>query len=508
MGRLQNAIRALFQGDQKPSRKSNQNHLRFLQAGAQGRLESSWINFPSTPGALINQHWLTLVSRSREQVLNNDYARKFISMVRENVAGQSGFKLNVQITDLDGTPDYVASNAIEEAWEDWGKIGNYEVTGLFSRSAGDRLAVSTVAQDGDCFAAILMGPEFGKWGFQLQFIDAIHLKHDHFETLTNGNEIRHGIEYNQYGKPIAYYFQENSGGDDRFANVGVTNSFKTKRILAENVIHLFLPGMVNQKRGLPWMTTAIWKMRMLSGFEDAAITNARIGAAKMGFFKSTGEDTDPDDEKPIPMDCEAGTFEDIGNRDFVAFDPRFPDAMYEPFVKSLLRSIASGLGVSYNNLANDLTSVSFSSIRQGALDEREVWKGLQEWQMQNWCEKIYNKWIEYQVATGKIKINGTPLRVYQLDKYKKVSFRARRWSWIDPQSEMTAYEKSIGNGLKSRTEIIEEMGRDPEDVWQEIARETKTMNGLGVKPLVPNSFMGNLPADQILKPAQENNPPA
>lgn len=505
MGRFQNAIRAFFEPQKKPTRKSN--HLRFIQAAAQGRLESSWVNFPSTPGALINQNWLTLVSRSREQVLNNDYARRFISLVRENVAGQSGFKINVQITDPNGTPDYIASNAIEEAWDDWSKMGNFDVTGTLSRSAGERLAASTVAQDGECFAILLIGKEFGKWGFQVQFVDATLLKHDHFETLSNGNEIRHGIEVDQYGKPIAYHFQEQ--GDDRFSNIGINKSYKTRRVDAENVIHLFIPGMVGQKRGLPWMTTAIWKMRMLSGFEDAAVTNARIGAAKMGFFYTEGEDIDPeDDQTTLPMDAEAGVFENIGNRKLIQYDPQFPDAMFDPFVKALLRSIASGLGVSYNTLANDLTSVSYSSIRQGTLDEREIWKGLQEWMIQVWSERVYLKWIEYQVATGKIKINGTPLRAYQLEKYKRVSFRGRRWSWIDPQSEMTAYEKAIGNGLKSRTEIIEEMGREAEDVWQETARENKTMEGLGIKPLVPNSFIGNQSPNAGDKLAQEATPPA
>jgi lambda family phage portal protein len=223
-------------------------------------------------------------------------------------------------------------------------------------------------------------------------------------------------------------------------------------------------------------------MRMLAGFEDAAVVNARVSASKMGFFRNL----DGDSDDILEMDAEPGKFEDIGNREFIPYTPQFPDQAFDPFCKAMLRSISSGLGVSYNNLASDLTSVNFSSIRQGALDEREVWKGLQEWLISGFVMPIYEAWLERSLLANKILIAGKPHKFDRLEKYKQVAFTGRRWAWIDPSAEMAANEKAISQKLKSRSEIIRETSnRDPEDVWSEIEREEIEMKKRNIVPLVP-----------------------
>jgi len=62
---------------------------------------------------------------------------------------------------------------------------------------------------------------------------------------------------------------------------------------------------------------------------------------------------------------DAGTIKNIGNRKFVNVDSDYPHQMYSAFVKAHLQGIASGLGISYHALANDLEGVNYSSIRAG-----------------------------------------------------------------------------------------------------------------------------------------------
>lgn len=446
-----------------------------LQAAAAGRTEGNWQVWPTTPDAVIFQDWIRLLARSREQVQNNDHARKFVQLVRENVAGPNGFPLNAQIKDPSGRSDLPASKAIEEAFALWSKKGNWDVTGALSRADGERLAAGSAASDGEFIAVFRYGKEAGPYGFSVQLMDPMLLHPMHFEPLTNGNHIRHGIEFNKYGRPVNYWFKIQDE-----MQIGYTISFgqKYEVVPASNVVHCFVPEMVGQKRGLPWTRTALWRMRMLQGFEDAAVTNARIAASKMGFFR----DPDADDDGEEIMDAEPGTFGNIGSKEFVAWDPAFPNGEFDPFVKSCLRSISAGLGVSYNNLASDLTGVNFSSIRQGALDEREVWKGIQQWMITSFCVPVYEKWLEYALAAEKITINGKPLRLDRLDKYKAVTFKGRRWAWIDPTADVAAAEKLLALKLRSRTSIISEMGGDAEDTWEEISREQDEMDKLGVVP--------------------------
>ena len=472
-----------------------------LDAAKTGRLEGNWNVWPTTPDAVIFQDWMKLVARSREQVQNNDHARKFVQMVRDNVAGPNGFKLNAQVRDPSGKADLPASKAIEQAYEVWSRKGNFEVTGAMSRTDVARLNASTWAQDGEFLMVFRYGPKAGPYGFAVQVIDPMLLHPMHFEKLTNGNSIRHGIEFNEYGRPVNYWVRQQDE-----MQVGYTIGFgqKYEVIPAENVVHCFVPELVGQKRGLPQTRTALWRMKMLQGFEDAAVTNARVSASKMAFFRDP--DADPDAEDDLPMEAEPGTFENIGNKELVDWNPNYPTGEFDPFVKSCLRSIASGLGVSYNNLSSDLTEVNFSSIRQGALDEREVWKGIQQWMITS-CEMVvYEKWLEYALLADKIQINGKSLKFDRIEKYKSVAFMGRRWQWIDPSADVAAAEKLLALKLRSRTSIISEMGADAEDTWEEISREQDEMDKLGV---VPEPTAGSPMTQPVQgKPEDKAKPPA
>lgn len=462
-----------------PQRRPAPTGKRIFQAAGTGRLEQSWTATPTSVDSWIYQHWSTLVARSREQAENNDHATKFVQLCRDNIAGPKGFTLQAQVKDPNGTPDTLASTALEDAFARFSKRGAFDVTGTLSRSDAERMICSNLPIDGEVIAIARYGRELNEFGFAVQFVDPVLLNPMHYEELGNGNVIRHGIEFNSNGKPISYYFRKM---DER--QVGYIQSYGANtydRVPAENVCHIFLPEKIGQKRGLGWMRTALWRLRMLGGFEDAAVVNARVGAAKMGFFRDPEGQNDEDDE--IPMEGDPGTFEDIGNRELVQWNPQFPDQSIDPFTKSLLRSIASGLKVSYNNLASDLTSVNFSSIRQGALDERETWKGLQEMLIGQWSEWLYERWLQRALLAEAVKVANKPLKFERLDKYRGVSWRPRRWGWIDPSAEMAAAEKAIAMRLKSRTEVIgETTGRDAADVWEETAREDKDMAALGVKP--------------------------
>lgn len=476
---------------------------RMLDAAKSGRTEQSWTIWPTTPDAIIFQEWIKLVARSREQCQNNDHARKFLQMLRDNVAGPKGFSLHAQIKDPSGKADLLASRAIEEAFAVFSERGNFEVTGQMSRADVERQLVSTWGQDGEFLAVFRYGAEAGPYGFAVQLIDPMLLHPMQFEKLANGNQVRHGIEFNQYGRPVAYWVRQQDEMQIGYT-VGLGHQ-KYEVIPAENVIHGFVSELVGQKRGMPQTRTALWRLKMLQGFEDAAVTNARVSAAKMGFFRDPEADTNGEDD--TPMDAEPGTFENIGNKEFVAFDPHFPVGDFDPFVKSMLRSVGSGLGVPYNDLANDLTAVNYSSIRQGTLDVRENYKGIQEWLIGCWCDVLYRKWLEWALLKGKITVNGRPLKPERMEKYKAVEFQGRRWDWIDPKSDVDAAEKALALKLKSRSSVIRAMGSDPDTTWQEISREEDEMSTLGVVPEpTPGSPMTQTPQQQAASSDQQ--PPA
>ena len=454
-----------------------------IQAAATGRTESQWTTWPISPDNVVNKYLRTLIARSRHAVANNDHAKKFTQMVRDNVVGPNGFTLHAQVQRSNSRIDEPANNAIEAAYRRQSRRESWDIAGKLSRTEFERLWIQTIATDGEAIAIIHQGDYAGPTGFSLQMIDPLFIDPQHNQILSQDRYIRHGIEFDHYGRTHAYYFRKY---DEVHPQHVTYESQKYERVPAERVIHAFVPEMVGQKRGLPWMQTALWRMRMLQAYEDAAVTAARTKASDMLLFKDEEGVIDNEQLEAFELDVEAG----IG-RVLPAgltphnFHPTYPSGEFDVFTKSVLRSIASGLGVSYNNLSSDLTSVNFSSIRQGALEERQMWRGLQEWVIDTFCRPIYERWLERALLTGEIKIDsGAPLNPSRINKYKKVHFIGRRWQWIDPSSEIAAHEKAIALKLASRQGIIRESGADPYDIWQQIAEEEKAMKEQGIDPTV------------------------
>ncbi|MBP0047658.1 phage portal protein [Marinobacterium sp. AK62] len=490
--RNQEQLTTPAQQDDKPRRKFTGlgRHLaRMFDAGQSDRLTESWGTMPLTADDIVRRNQRVIVARSREQAANNDYAKAYLRMCRQNIVGQRGVQLQAQSRDPSGKLDQLANDAIEAAWHAWGKRQNCDVTGQLSWRSLQSICTTSAAKDGEFMVRIITGSDAGEWGVALQVLDPQRCPVDFDqEKLPSGKFVRHGIEFNRYGKPLAYYFTTTDAVDADYSYGGR----HYVRVPAKQIIHGFLPDIVGQKRGLPWMATGLWRAKMLEGFEKAALVNARVSAAKGGFFEwEEGYGPEQDEDEELYMDADPGSFQELpaGVR-FREWNPQYPSGEFAPFHKSMLRGFASGWGVAYNNLANDLEGVNFSSIRQGKLDERDNWKDLQEWLIEQLIEPVFEAWLPRQLLAGRIKVNGKPLKAERLDKYRNVSWQPRRWEWIDPRADMDAAERSVQNLIDSPSQVIRNQGRDPQTVWRELARDIEAMKAAGIPDEFISTAMG------------------
>ncbi|MEC8887356.1 MAG: phage portal protein [Pseudomonadota bacterium] len=477
----------LSQGASK-ARRVWRNMSRMFKAGKQSRTNSKWPSTPIPADVVVENYQRTLVARSREQCANNDYAKNYVRMVHQNVVGPQGVLLQAQIRNSTGKLDNKACEAVESAWSAWSKK-HCDIRMKSTWRAIQRACVVSAVKDGEFFVRIIRGKDAGAWGFALQMIDAQRCPIDfHHSKTSSGGFIRQGIEFNQYGKPIAYYFSAMTGDQVNYRY----GSSDFVRVDASEVIHGFLEDMVGQKRGLPWTATSLYRMHQLSEFEDSAIVNARVSANKMGFiqWRDGFGPTYDEDEDEIQIESEAGEVPVLPEgAEFKDWSPNYPTGEFLPFHKAMLRSMSAGMGVLYNNLASDLENVNFSSIRQGTLDEREHWKELQQWLIDSLIEPVFQHWLEYVLLKGMIKKNGVKsFNALDIERLSQVTWQPRRWAWIDPSSEVTAAEKSKNNMLTSPSAIIREQGKDPQMVWAEAARDVKNMIDEYVKQGISEEF--------------------
>lgn len=474
----------------KQSRQSIPQGRRSGYAAAKmDRLTANWNGMDGTIDSAVGTSLTRMRNRSRQLAADNDYAKRFFKLCRSNVVGAQGIGLQVRSiekkTALEVVFDDRANDMIEEAWYDWAKKKNCTVDGRLSWIDVKQLIIETVAKDGEVFVREIRGRDSGnEYGYSLQLIEADHLDEGYNATLENGNRIRMGVEFNKWNRPVAFHVLTRHPGDSYALGMGDGRQ-RYERIPASDIIHLYTTERIAQSRGVPWMHTAIRRLKMLGGYEENELVAASVGASKMGFFKQTEdgatyEGSGTDEQGPI-TEAEPGIFETLPvGMDFVPWDPQHPSTAFNAFVKAMLRGAASGLGVSYNTLANDLEGVNFSSIRQGALEEREMWKLLQTWMIEHLCERVFEGWLLMALTTQKI-----PLPLSKFEKFNKPVWRPRGWSWVDPLKEVKSNREAMDGLIKSAQDVASEQGQDIEDVYAQLAREKKLRDKYGLTPPPP-----------------------
>lgn len=456
---------------------------RSFAAAGTGALLHSW----STQDRHVNQALQvglrTLRARSRDLERNNDYAKHFLRMVTDNIAGPQGALLQVQAKRPDGSLDVADSSYIEDAFARWGKRQGCDVSQRLSWIAMQRLGIRTIARDGEIL--VRRWPGRGPFGYQLQLLDPGLLSEHHNEDLGNGRRIRMGVELDEFDAPVAYHLARRPVNDPRLTSGVYGYDLDTVRVPASEIWHLFVPEAVGQYRGVPWMATTLIRQKRLDSYEEAALAAAEEGAKKLAWISSP-EGTlapladDGVDENGNPVATpEAGTlYTDSGDGihygslppgfSVEAWDPKYPAEGYDAFVTQQVRGIATGLGVAYHKLGNNLEGVNFSSARAGELAERDVWIGLQSWFIDEFCAPVYSEWLPLAILAGELA-----LPISKLSKFDAAVWQGRRWDWVDPEKDVDAGIKAMGAKLLSRRRFIQRMGLDPEEVWAEIEAEER-----------------------------------
>jgi lambda family phage portal protein len=169
---------------------------------------------------------------------------------------------------------------------------------------------------------------------------------------------------------------------------------------------------------------------------------------------------------------------------FEAFDPTHPSGNFGPFVKATLRGIASGLGVSYNSLASDLEGVNLSSIRAGLIEEREHWRAIQRELGEQFLDKVFPSWLDMAFLVGALD----PLPARKYEKFCAPVWHFRGWMLLDPESDTNAAILAINAGLKTRTAVLAEQGKDLGDVLEQLKSEQDLIKQYGVEITLPASF--------------------
>lgn len=450
---------------------------RQYAAASVDRFSAEWSVAPTTYQSEIFRHLRSLRARSRDMARNSPHMKRFLGMVRRNVIGPAGIRLQVRAKKRGDELDELLNTEIERQFGEWTLPENCSASGKMSWVDAQGMAINTMARDGEFLCRFVDADN--PFGFSLKFYDVAYLDETFNEDLGNGKRVVMSVEVDRYDRPLAYYFTT-----PRYDLAPHSReSLERVRIPAEQVIHCFLPFEDDaQIRGVPWAHAAMWSLRKLGQFEDAALINAHVAACSMGFIIPPANDEKggiaPEGEAPAPIEAEyvAGVLRELPpGYDIKTVDPQHPNNDFDPFTSAVLRGAACGLDVSYFALAGDLEAVNYSSARVGLLDDRDNYKTLQRFLINHFCRRVYREFLKRGILTGALNVLPS-----DYDRLKSPDFQPRGFAWVDPLKDLLASELAVNNGFTTRSQVIAEQGGDFEDNMRRLKEEQDVIERYGV----------------------------
>lgn len=459
-----------------------------LYEGARLSRISDWVTSSTSADAEINGSLVLLRNRARQLVRDNDYARQAVRLIRNNVVG-SGIKLQAQVPTSRGTTNgklnEKLNRQIEEEWLAWGRATRCHAGGRLSWVDIQRLAVGAMAESGEVFIRVVRQP-FGdsRVPLALEVIEA-DLCDETYEArssaATAGREWRMGVEVDEWGRPTRYAFRTRHPGDLRHGT-----SHEVRLVPASEILHLAIIERPGQTRGVTWFASTIKRLHHLAGYEESEVVRARASASLMGFIQSPEGELLGDDvvDGDRVSSFEPGVFKYLAPGESVTVPSLgTPNSEFTSFLRTMLQGMSAGIGISYAPLSQDYSASNYSSSRLSLIDDRENWKVLQSYLIDNLITPVYEAWLDAAASAGVLSMPGYAVAP---DRYHRARWMTRGWAWVDPEKEVAAYKEAVRCGFKTQAEVVTETGGDLDELLtarqQEVQRQQELQLSFDTNP--------------------------
>ncbi len=307
---------------------------------------------------------------------------------------------------------------------------------------------------------------------------------------------RGGIDLTPYGAAWGYNFRQRHP-DTGWAD---TEGYRWKAIRRETrhgrpiVIQFFDKLRDGQTRGVSRLAPIVERLRMEDHYSRVELQAAVINAVLAAFIRSpAGPDFMEDmqdgnySKSVIEMhDQRSGFYRDnkvrLGgarinmlypNDEIGMVDTARPAAQFADFEAAVLRHIASGLGISYEQLASDWSKTNYSSARAALIEIWRGWTGRRTSFARGFCQPFFMAWLEEQVRDGHIVLPaGAPDFRENWTAYARAKWVGPGKGFVDPVKEAQAAALRVALAMSTlEDEAAELMGTDFADNVEQIKRE-------------------------------------
>lgn len=435
-------------GARREAWRQELNEMRNYDAGNNGRLNAGWRVWNQSAEETDKYSRDSVRARARDLERNSDIMNSILGASKRNVVG-AGYRLQAM------TSSEKLNDEIEKLWRRWCKPGNCDVTGQQSFTQMLRMMVVRKKVDGGILI-VKRYVEGAEIPLQLQLLEVDELDTGCTRQHSSKNRVVGGIEYNEFNRPVGYWIQQ-------YQIDGFT-TMEPVYIPAEDVIFYYTKKRPSQIREISDMAPTLTRIRDLNEFITAVSVKQRIMACLSVFIKKMlppggmgRQSSDPNKKNYDGKTLTPGMIKELNAGDDIeVVNPTGQSADATSFTKLQQRMIGAGQGISYEATSRDMSETSYSSARQGIIEDELTFAEEAE-QLFAVMDNIYEAFIEACFLAGLLKKAG-----YWTDKD---AFYVHEWikqpkAWIDPLKEASATKTALNYGIKTFKQVAAENGRD------------------------------------------------
>lgn len=497
-GPLQNAMGGAYEGADRVSREL-----------------ASWNPVIKPADGDINRDKMILDARGRDLVRNSGLMMGASAIHKDSIVG-GYYRLNAEpkYGMLGQTKKWAEEFAREveakftmyaESQDNW-----LDAARMNSLTMQVRLAIAGYFSGGEVLATVEWLRDAGRpFSTALQMIDPDRLSNPN--DVEDTDRLRRGVQRNQYGAPQGYNIRMAHPKDQ----TAFVDNFRWKFVPARKpwgrlqVIHLIEQDRPDQTRGVAGMVSVLKEMQMTRKFHDVTLQNAIVNASYAATiesdlppemaFESVGVNKG-DKRLSYAQGLLMAMAEYSGNARNLQIDGAKIPHLYpgtklnlkpagsiggvgEGFEQSLLRYVASALGLSYEQFSRDYTKTNYSSARASM---NETWKFMQSRKKivaDRYATFAYSLWLEEAINKGEIKSLPKGFNFYEgqnKDAICNCSWIGASRGQVDELKETQAAVMRIKAGLSTHAQEAAKLGLDYRDIFEQLATEQEVAKELGL----------------------------
>ena len=433
---------------------------RHYDAAQGGRRTVGWGRSTADANAENLPAIWVLRAHARELVRNNAWARNALRIIAKNTVGWGIQPKAVGAAD---------TAAVADLWKRWAGTTDCDADGRLTFYGLQALAMRTVVESGEVLVRRRRRrPADGlPLALQLQVLepDFLDPMRDNIQGQAGGPIIQ-GVEFDPIGRRVAYWLFDRHPGSHMLASI------VSKRVPAEDIIHVFAVDRPGQVRGVSWYAPAIVNLKDFDEYEDASLMRQKIAACFAAFVTDMDGAGSPLGEQsaaePLVETIEPGLVSRLKPGQNIEFaNP--PISADDGFSARTLRRVAAAMGVTYEDLTGDYSQVNFSSARLARLAH---WANVHNWRwnmlVPQFCDVAWG-WAMEAAALANL-VDGAPT----------AQWTPPPMPMIEPDKEGLALQRLVRAGAMTPSEMVREQGDDPEAHWAEYQADLERLDKAGI----------------------------